>query len=175
MAKPSTFPTGLSQGETEPHPFHRHASPLALILLGAAFLAALFGVFGGGAPARHTADTADVAVELRAPSRLRNGEFFEWRLTVTPKRTIADLTIAVPASLWLRTTQNTMIPAAGEEDFAAGAYRFSYGERTAGEALHVKIDFQLNPDQRGTNSGDVRVLDGDAVLATVPVSLLVFP
>ena len=109
------------------------------------------------------------------PDRLRNGEFFEMRLRVAATRPIADATIAVPPGLWRDMTINSMVPAASEEAFKDGAYRFRYGALKAGETLEIKIDGQINPPLTVGTKGEVALYDGTTRIATLPVRIRVLP
>ncbi len=170
------FPEGLGHPHLEgPAPIRRHASPLSLLVLGSIVGAALFGAFGGHGLERLVADGEGARLDVEAPAILRNGEFYEVRVTVTPKRPVADLVLAVEPGLWRQMTQNSMLPAASEERFEGGAFRFSYGAVPAGEAYRIKMDFQINPSLLGNVSGTVSVLDGETDLARLPVEIEVRP
>lgn len=170
------FPEGLGDPHLqEPPPLVRHASPLSLLILGT-ILALAAGGFVGGVGQSHLVTTGeDSRLEVETPEVLRNGEFFEMVVRATPGRPVADLVIAVEPSLWKQLTQNSMIPAAAEESFSDGAFRFSYGEAAAGESVEVKMDFQINPSLFGGVSGAVSLLDGEAPLVSLPVSIEVRP
>lgn len=172
----ASFPDGL--GETHAAKrggFHRHASLLSLLVLGALMTLALSGLLAGGKS--HTALAAAPAATLgvTAPRILRNGEFFEIRVAVEANAPIADATIAVPPELWRDMTINSQIPAASEEEFKDGAFAFHYGPLKAGDRLEVKIDGQINPPLTLGTRGFVRLQDGDRPIVTAPVSIGVLP
>lgn len=170
------WPDGLSPPHLEgPTPVRRHASPVSVMLLGSLLLAALFGAFGGGAPPtlQTRGEGADLAIT--GPQLLRNGEFFETHVVMTPRADAADLTLALDAPLLRDLTQNSMIPAASEEGFEDGAFRFRYGPVKAGESFEVKMDFQINPALLGGTRGDVAVYDGTRELARLPYRIEVRP
>ena len=77
--------------------------------------------------------------------------------------------------MWKDFTVNTMVPAAAEERFADGRFRFSYGPVEAGKAIVVKIDSQINPSLVGGTAGHVAVYDGETLLAELPVAIAVRP
>ncbi|WP_279483149.1 hypothetical protein [Aureimonas sp. SK2] len=170
------FPEGLGHPHLEaPTPIRRHASPLSLLILGSLVAAALLGAFGGNGLDRLEADGAGARLAVETPATLRNGEFYEVRVAIVPKRPVTDLVFAVEPSLWRQTTQNSMLPAAAEESFSDGAFRFSYGPADAGEERRIKMDFQINPSLLGNVAGTVSVLDGDSELASLPVTIEVRP
>lgn len=171
----SNLPQGIDEAHLKAKGWHRHASPLSILLLGVLMVLALFGVFGGQPHPRRTIDTSAATMHLQLPERLRNGEFFEMRIRVDTKRTFTDLTLAVSSTYWKDLTINTMIPAPSEEKSEGGRYLFSYGEVTAGEALTIKFDGQINPPLFAGTQGEIALLDGDTEIATVPVMLRVYP
>jgi hypothetical protein len=169
-------PDGLEDGPVRrASVFHRHASPISLVILGGLLVAALAGAFGGGHAPISVAETDAAKLVVATPGIARNGEFYETRITITPKRPVKDLVLAVSPSLWRDITQNAMIPQASDEKFEDGLYRFSYGAAKTGEAVHVQMDFQINPALFGANHGTVSVFDGDRLLARMPVSMKVRP
>ncbi|KQT85388.1 hypothetical protein [Aurantimonas sp. Leaf443] len=170
------LPEGVGRGHLEGMTkIQRHASPLSLVVLGAILLVALSGFLGGGAPARHVAERPEALLAVSVPDILRNGEFFEMVVRLEARSPVGDLTLGVEPSLWADMTQNTMIPAAGEESYADGLFRFAYGPVEAGSAVEVKMDLQINPDLLGGTRGDVVLLDGERELLRLPVAIAVRP
>lgn len=173
---PSRWPDGLSPPHLEaPAPVRRHASPLSVILLGGLLLAALLGTFGGGEPPTLVLAGEGAELAVTGPQVLRNGEFFETAVVITPRSDAADLTLALDATLLRDLTQNSMLPAAAEEGFEAGAFRFHYGPVKAGEVLEIKMDFQINPALLGGTRGDIAAFDGSRELARLPYRIEVRP
>ncbi|URW75604.1 hypothetical protein M9980_13950 [Sphingomonas donggukensis] len=178
----------MAAGETTPYPdglgdshaaragwLGRHANLLSLVVLGTLMALALSGVLAGGRSAPRVAETAAATVAVTTPTTLRNGEFFEMRIRVAAKAPIAKLGLALPPGLWRDMTVNTVIPAASEESFKDGAFRFDYGALGAGEVLEVKVDGQINPPLTVGTQGDVTLYDGDRAIAAVPLSIRVLP
>jgi hypothetical protein len=170
------FPDGLGHPHLKaPAAIKRHASPLSLLVLGSLMAAAALGAFGGEGLDTTAVDGAGARLVVEAPDTLRNGEFYEMRVYVTPSRPVGDLVLSVDAGLWRQTTQNSMLPAAAEEGFEDGAFHFSYGAAEAGRTILVKMDFQLNPSLLGDVAGRIRVLDGSQDLAALPLEIEVRP
>ena len=170
----ATYPQGIERRHGTARG-NRHAIWWRLGILAAILLAAVLG-FLGGAPAptlRATSDGALVAVTT--PDRLRNGMFFETRIAVEAKRPITDAVIAVPAAMWRDVTVNSLLPAPTEEEFVDGEFRFHFGPLGVGEKLGFKIDGQMNPPRFGRSGGRIRLLDGDAEVVALPISLKVIP
>lgn len=137
--------------------------------------AALAGVFGGQPHPTRTITTPSANITLQLPERIRNGMFFEMRAKVETKRAFSDLTIAVSSTYWRDLTINSMIPGPAEETTENGRYHFSYGPIDGNETVTIKIDGQINPPLFGGTKGDILLLDGDAVIATIPVRMKVYP
>ena len=146
-----------------------------LVLLGAFLLFAMSGAFGGQPSPTRSVDSDSAAVEVTVPETLRNGEFFEMRVRIAAKQAIAKPVVAVTSAYWRNLTINTMIPAPSEEGFEDGSLAFTYGSMEAGDTLEIKIDGQVNPARTGSSAGIVTLREDKSPLASVPVSLKVFP
>jgi hypothetical protein len=171
-----SYPDGLSPDHARRHDWRAWASEWgSLLVLGGLMAAAMSGVLGGGRAERHAADLPRATLAATLPTRVRNGEMLEMRIEVAARADIADATIAVPPSLWRDITINTQIPAAGEEAFEDGAFRFRYGPLKAGERLAVKIDGQINPPLTRGTAGEIALYDGDTRIGAVPVAITVLP
>ncbi|WP_294394523.1 hypothetical protein [uncultured Sphingomonas sp.] len=169
------YPQGIDRSHVECPPGRTHANPLPLLFLTAVMLLALIGWFGGGRSPTLTADSAAVRLDVHTPVVIRNGQFFETRIRVTPRRRIAKLVVAVSPSLWRDLTQNSMVPQADKETFEDGRFRFDYGAGEPGEPLELKIDFQINPALFGHVAGVVEVYDDKILLVRLPVRMTVRP
>lgn len=170
------FPDGLNEkNSAPPQGLARHVSLLSIVLLGLLMALAFGGLLGGQPQPTKTVQSPAVRLEVNSPDVIRNGEFFETRIVVTPRRAFSDLVIGVTPALWRDLTVNTMIPAPAEESFADGAYRFSYGAAEAGEPLVVKIDSQINPSMFRGTAGRVVVYDKESEVATLPITMRVLP
>jgi hypothetical protein len=168
-------PDGIGDEHARPTAgWRRHASPLSLAVFGAVIALSLFGVLGHERDWRAQRD--GVSLEVHAPETIRNGEFFETRVSVeSDDRSIDELVIGIEQALWEDVTVNTMIPAATEEESVDGAFRFTFAELEPGTVFLLKFDLQVNPDIVGGNEGRVTVYDGDEVLVETMVSTAVLP
>ena len=174
--KPSpSCPQGIDASHIEAKDWHRHANPAAVLALGLLLAAALAGAFGGQPHPTRTITTPSANITLQLPERIRNGMFFEMRANIETKRPFTDLTLAVSSSYWRDLTINTMIPGPAEETSENGLYRLSYGPIDANQTLTIKFDGQINPPLFGGTQGDILLLDGDVVVATIPVKMRVLP
>ena len=175
MRQNSAFPQGISDTHSRSKGWHRHANPASIIALGLFLGAALAGVFGGQPHPTRTIDTPSATVTLQFPEISRNGEFFEMRATITAKQPIGDARLGISSTYWRDMTINSMIPAPSEEKSEDGQYRFAYGPLQPGESLTVKVDGQINPPMTAGTAGKLTLLDGDSVIADIPLHLRVFP
>jgi len=133
------------------------------------------GLLGGGFNSKLRTENDQVSLAYAGPTHLRNGMFFEAHVLVRAKQPIKKLVIGVEGSLIHDLTMNSMVPAAAEETFEDGAFRFTYDKLDAGENFDVKFDFQINPSLVAGTSGRVAVYDGDTQLASLPVEITVWP
>ena len=170
----AAYPDGIKEDQVRPPTgWRRHASPLSLIVFGIVLVLALTGLLGREADWRAEADGVRLAVHTS--EIVRNGEFFEMRISVETDAAIDELVIGVGEGLWEDMTVNTMIPAATDEVSAEGEVRFTFAELEAGTAFLFKIDLQVNPDIVGGNEGTVTVYDGEEAIAATDVSIMVLP
>lgn len=170
------YPDGLSDGHARPPGgVHRHASLLSIAVLGGLLATAMTGVLGGGPSTATVAEAPAASLSVDMPRRLRNGMFFEMRVTIRARRDLAKPAIVLPPALWRDLTINTTVPAPSEEGMEGEAFRFDYGALKAGETLVVKIDGQINPPLVGRNAGTVALYDGGTRVAALPVELTVLP
>jgi len=168
------YPEGISErhltsGTERRAMWWRHGL-VALVLL-----IALSGLLGGAPAPTERAAAPAATLAVTTPDRLRNGMFFETRVSALAKGPIADAVVAVPAAMWRDVTVNSMIPAPSEEEYADGEFRFHFGPLAKGDRLELKIDGQMNPARYARSSGRLRLLDGGAELAAVPLTLQVIP
>lgn len=174
-AEAQRAPDGIGDEHARPTAgWRRHASPLSLAVFGAVIALSLFGVLGHERDWR--AEANGVSLEVHAPETIRNGEFFETRISVASEdRRIDELVIGIDQALWEDITVNTMIPAATDEESVDGAFRFTFAELEPGTEFLLKFDLQVNPDIVGGNEGRVTVYDGDELLVETMVSMAVLP
>ena len=170
----TAFPDGIDDDHvTALEGWRRHASPLALVVFGAVVLLALTGMLGHERDWQAQAGVTSLAVH--APETIRNGEFFEMRITVESDEQIDELGIGVATSLWEDMTVNTMIPGAAEETSRDGEFRFTFDRLEGGSAFELKVDLQVNPDIVGGNEGSITVYDGESAVTTVAIRMSVLP
>lgn len=168
-------PDGIFEQQTATGIWDRHASPLSILILAGVLMLALTGLAGGQPSPTITKDLGAASLRIKTPVILRNGEFFESQIEITPNIRLADAQLAIGSGLWRDVTINSMIPAASDEHFEKGAYRFSYGPLAAGETLSVKIDGQINPPLFAGTAGDVALYDGDKLVGRQELAIRVLP
>lgn len=154
---------------------NHHASWWRLGILAVILAVALSGLLGGAPAPTKRAASAGASLAVTTPDRLRNGMFFETRISAEAKRPIGDAVIAIPAVLWRDLTINTLFPGPAEEKYVDGEFRFHFGPLGVGETLGVKIDGQMNPPRFSSSSGRIRLLDGETEIVALPVTLTVIP
>jgi hypothetical protein len=137
-------------------------------------VAALLTAFGQS-PQQSVAAGERAELDVSAPSRLRGGLFFQGRFTVVARDAVENATLVL-APGWLESMHiNTIEPSAMEEASRDGDLALSYGPLAAGERLAVHMQFQVNPTNVGRRSADVRLYDGDELLASVDRTVTIFP
>ncbi|MEH3048028.1 hypothetical protein [Sphingomonas adhaesiva] len=170
------YPDGVQAGHAAPRRgFHRHATPVAILLLGLLLLLAMTGALGGSRSPVMRVATPDAVLTIKTPQTLRSGLFFETVIVVEARRPIADAVVALPPALWRDMTINAQLPAAESEAYRDGTWRFHYGALGPGERLEVKVDGQINPPLTVGTRGAIMLLDGERALARVPLTTRVLP
>ena len=171
---PAHVPDGIEEVHAAPRGgLTRHASPLSLAVLGFVVALGMLGVLGHERD--WAADANGASLSVHSPETIRNGEFFETRVTVEVTEPIGELVIGVDAALWEDMTVNTMIPAASEETSQDGEYRFTFATLEPGTTFLFKVDLQVNPDILGGNQGAITVYDGSRELVGVDLGVTVLP
>lgn len=168
-------PDGLADAVVRRGLWHRHASPITLLLLGTLLVLACAGVFGGQPSPRSAVNFGRAALTVQTPTVIRNGELFETDIMIRAAAPIDNAVLAVDADLWRDLTINTMIPAPAEEDFKESAFRFSFGPLAAGETIRIKIDGQVNPPLFAGTAGGIAIYDGERLIGRQPVRIRVLP
>jgi len=167
-------PDGIGDEQTRPPGgWRHHASPLALAVFGLVIALGLTGLLGREAEWRDEANGVRLAVH--SSEIIRNGEFFEMRISVEADEPIGELVVGIDEELWKDMTVNTMIPGAADETSADGEFRFTFAELEAATPFILKVDVQVNPDIVAGNDGAITVYDGETQLATTDVSITVLP
>lgn len=175
MSTQSTpYPDGIDERHVRPLAgWRRHASPLSLAVFGAVVALALVGLLGH--ERQWEARGGSTSLTVHMPEIIRNGEFFELRVTVEAADPIGELVVGIDHALWEDMTVNTLIPAATDETSEDGEFRFTFAELAAGTPFLFKVDLQVNPDILGGNQGVVTVYDGEEELTRVDVQIAVLP
>jgi len=170
------FPDGLDASDAKAvSGLRAHASLMAFIVLGGLIATAMTGLLGGRPSPVNIVSTPAASLEVKLAQPLRSGVFFETHLRVHARRDIAEPVIGIDATLWRDLTINSHIPAAADESFKEGQYRFKYAPLKAGDTLEIKIDGQTNPPLVGYLAGSLTLLDGDHRLTETRLSVPVLP
>jgi len=128
-----------------------------------------------GREAELSAAANGVSLRVHTSQIIRNGEFFEMRVSIESSEPLSELVIGVEEALWEDMTVNTMIPGAADEASADGEFLFTFAELEANTPFLLKVDLQVNPDIVAGNDGAVTVYDGDEPMATTDVTITVLP
>ena len=167
-------PDGIDERHIQPaEGWQRHASPLSLVVFGVVIVLALTGMLGH--EREWNAESGGAALTVHMPELIRNGEFFEMRITLESDEPIGELVVGIDQAIWEDMTVNTLIPAPTEESSEGGEFRFTFAELPASTPFLLKIDLQVNPDILGGNEGSVTVYDGERVLVEAGVGIGVLP
>lgn len=134
----------------------------------------LFNLFGQR-PSTSTAEAGAATLEVYAPERVRGGLFYEARFTIRVREEIEQATLVLDPGWVEGITINTVEPAPVGEASRDGKLVFELGRIPAGQKHVFFLQLQVNPTNVGHRSQDVRLYDGDELLATIDRSITVFP
>jgi hypothetical protein len=140
-----------------------------------AFLAlALLNLFGQR-PSTSTAEAAAASLEVYAPERVRGGLFYEARFRIEASRELKEATLVLDPGWAEGITINTVEPGPLGEASRDGRLAFELGRIPAGQKHVFYLQLQVNPTNVGHRSQDVRLYDGEELIATIDRSITVFP
>lgn len=166
------LPDGISRSSLD-HGIGGWWSLVRLAVTGGVLLIAIFGLLGSGVSEPVVARNSAAILRVETPVPLRNGMFFETRLSMRAGGAIQEAVVAIPASVWRDVTINSMIPAPSEEEYERGYFLFRFGSLQPGQELLLKIDGQINPSRQADADGQIQFRDGDRILASAPFSVRV--
>ena len=139
------------------------------------FLAlALVNLFGQR-PSTTAAEADAATLEVYAPERVRGGLFYEARFTIDARQEVEEATLVLDPGWVEGITINTVEPTPIGEASRDGNLVFELGRIPGGEKHVFYLQLQVNPTNVGHRSQDVRLYDGNELLATIDRSITVFP
>jgi hypothetical protein len=147
---------------------------VAVTALTAVLALGLLNLFGQR-PSTSTAEAAVATLEVYAPERVRGGLFYEARFTIQAREEVEEATLVLDPGWVEGITINTVEPAPLGEASRDGKLVFELGRIPAREKHVFYLQLQVNPTNVGHRSQDVRLYDGNELLATVDRGITVFP
>lgn len=145
-----------------------------LLLVGLVPLLALLNVFGQR-PHVARADSPVAQLELYSTDHLRGGLLWEARFTVTAHRELKDARLELDKGWGEGMTINTIEPSPIGEGSNDGRLVFDLGHVPAGQRHILFMQIQVNPTNVGRRPQNVRLYDGEQLLATIDRTVTVFP
>jgi hypothetical protein len=143
-------------------------------LIGVFALLGLLNVFGQKTSSVEAAGKG-ATLTLQAPTRARGGLLYEARFTIEAKSDLKHAALVLHPD-WLKgMTLNTLEPSPTDETSVNGALRFDFGEIQAGKRFDVFLQYQVNPTSIGKRNQWVDLVDGDATVASIKRTLVIFP
>ena len=137
----------------------------------------LFGLANayGQSPTGSEVDTSVALLEVSAPVDVRGGLYFQGRYRITAHEEIEKATLVLESG-WLESIHiNTVEPSPVGESSRDGDLALDFGHVGAGESITVYLQFQVNPNNLGRRSQDVRLYDDTELLATAERDVTIWP
>ena len=145
-----------------------------LLLVGVVPLLALLNVFGQR-PHVETAHAAPATLELYSTPHVRGGLLFEARFTVYANKELKHATLELDRGWMEGFTINTIEPSPVGEGSHDGQLVLELGHIPAGDKYSLYLQIQVNPTNVGRRSQDVRLYDGERLIATVHRRVTICP
>jgi hypothetical protein len=145
---------------------------LALLVL--VLVLALLDLFGQR-PTTSTAATSRARLQVYAPTHARSGVVYAARFRVDALRELKDATLVLAPGWADAYTVNGAAPQPLTQGSRNGSLSFGFGHVPAGQHLTFWLSLQVNPTNVGRHLQTVRLYDGNALLATIPRHITVFP
>ena len=141
---------------------------LVLIALG------LLNLFGQR-PSVMSAEAEAATLEVHAPERVRSGLFYQARFTIEAREEVEAATLVLDPGWAEGITINTLTPGPVGEASRNGDLTYELGRIPAGDKHVFFLQLQVNPTNVGHREQNVRLFDGEELLATIERSITVFP
>jgi hypothetical protein len=145
-----------------------------LALLSLLLVLALLDLFGQR-PSTSTAATPGARLQVYAPTHARSGVVYAARFRIDAVRELRNATLLLAPGWAEAYTVNGATPQPVTQASRNGWLSFGFGHVPAGEHLTFWLSLQVNPTNVGRHRQNVRLYDGDTLLATVPRHITVFP
>ena len=145
-----------------------------LALFGLIPLLALFNLFGQR-PQTTSAANGSALLRVYAPERVRSGNVYAARFTVTATRELKKATLILDPGWAEAYTVNGMTPQPISEGSSQGKLLFVLGHIPAGKHYTMFLSLQVNPTNVGHRNQRVWLYDGQKQLLIIKRTITVFP
>ncbi len=146
---------------------------LVALLVGFA-LAGLLNVFGQ-VPTAKTAEAPEATLQVKAPSQVRSGLFYELRFTIDARQELRDALLVLGRGWIDGITLNTIEPGPLGEASRNGDLALQLGRIPAGNRYVLWVQAQVNPTTVARRIARVELYDGERRLLVSERTLTVFP
>ena len=129
----------------------------------------------GQSPSGSEVDAPAARLEVSAPADVRGGLYFQGRFRITARRDIEKATLVLESG-WMESMHiNTIEPSPVGESSRDGDLALDFGHVDAGDTITAYLQFQVNPNNLGRRSQDVRLYDDTELLATAQRTVTIWP
>lgn len=114
-------------------------------------------------------------LDVSAPVDVRGGLYFQGRYRIEAREEIEKATLVLDEG-WLESMHiNTIEPSPVGESSRDGDLALDFGHVAAGDSITVYLQFQVNPNNLGVRSQDVRLYDDTELLAEADRTVTIWP
>jgi hypothetical protein len=170
-------PTGLTLRRHRDLDGLRRTPWIRRALVGLLLLFSLAGVLNvfGQVPTAKTAEAPEATLEVKAPSHVRSGLFYELRFTIDAREELRDALLVLGRGWIDGITLNTIEPGPLGEASRNGELALQLGRIPAGDRYVLWVQAQVNPTTVARRTARAELYDGDRRLLVSERTLTVFP
>jgi hypothetical protein len=129
----------------------------------------------GQSPSGSRVEASAATLEVSAPTDVRGGIYFQGRFRISAHEQIEKATLVLDSG-WAESMHiNTIEPAPVGEASRDGDLALDFGHVAAGDSITVYLQFQVNPNNLGRRSQDVRLYDDTKLLAIAQRTVTIWP
>jgi hypothetical protein len=129
----------------------------------------------GQSPTGSRVDASVATLEVSAPTDVRGGLYFQGRFRISAREQIEKATLVLESG-WMESMHiNTIEPSPVGESSRDGDLALDFGHIAAGDSITAYLQFQVNPNNLGRRSQDVRLYDDTELLAIAERTVTIWP
>jgi hypothetical protein len=170
-------PQGLTLGTNRDRKNWWQSVWIRRALLAIPIVIALAGLLNrfGQRPTASIATAASAKLTVVAPTHGRSGLIYAARFQIDARKELKKATLILDSGWADGYTVNGQAPQPLSQGSSNGKLNFGFGHIPAGKRVTFWLSLQINPTTIGRHRQDVRLYDGNELIAVVKRSIWIFP